>query len=262
MPQLASRNEIVPLSAEHEAYRALGHGGHDGIPLCFRVRGKLDLRAVQRALAQVLARHQPLRLRLVDTPEGVRQMFPPVKAQDCAIRETAPPDGVTAQEMALSLSIEPTDTQTHGALRTWLIRSDTETLLLVLINHLAVDSWSVWLFVTELWTCYGAATAGAEPPKLPAVPRYTDFVANQRVAASAWAPGQYEYWQRVSRDYCEPVIPPRPAVPAGPPDQPGRSDLVCVLPAGKMGRTQQSRRSGSTRSPSPGACLQPRVARS
>jgi pristinamycin I synthase-3/4 len=200
------------------------------------VAGELNLRAIKRALAQVLARHQPLRLRLVDTPEGVRQTFPPVKAQDCVIRETAPPDGVTAREVACSLSMEPTDMRTHGAVQTWLIRSDAETLLLLLVNHLAIDAWGASLLAVEMWTCYAAATAGAEPPELPAPPRYADFVATQRAAALAWAPGQHEYWQRVCRDFCEPVVPPRPAAPAGPPDQPGRSDLVCVLPPEKMCR--------------------------
>ena len=237
MPRLACPNEGVLLSAEQESYLGLDRNGHGAIPICFRVRGKLDLTALRRALARVMARHEPLRLRLLETPEGLRQLFPPVEAEDCIIRETTAADSVAAEDVARELAITPSDVRAHGPVRTWLIRSGpTDMLLLVLIDHLAFDGWSAGVFVKELWICYYAAITGTEPMPLPPVPRFTDYVAAQHAAASTWEPAQYEYWRRVSRDYCEPVARPRTSAPAGPPDQPGRSDLVCVLPAEQMDR--------------------------
>jgi hypothetical protein len=230
MPKLADPNETIPLSLEQESYLALGRGGHGAVPVCFRVRGKLDLPALQQALAKVLARHEPLRMRLLDTPEGRRQVFAPAQPQDYLVQERTAADSLTAQAVACELAAMPSDLRAHGPVRTWLIRSGpADMLLVVLIDHLSLDGWSAGIFSKELWTCYYAAITGKEPMQLPSAPRFTDFVAAQRATASTWTPAQYQYWRQVSHDYCEPVLQPRTSVPVGSPDQPGRSDLVCAV---------------------------------
>jgi Condensation domain len=237
VPSPACPDESILLSAEQESYLSLDRNGHGAVPICFRVRGKLDIPALQRALARVMARHEPLRMRLLDTPEGPRQLFPPTEAEDCMVQVRSAADGRAAEDVARELAITPSDVRAHGPVRTWLIRSGpADMLLLVLIDHLALDAWSASVFVRELWICYYAAVTGTEPMQLPPVPRFTDFVAAQHAAASTWEPAQYKHWRRVSRDYCEPVARPPAPAPVGPPDQPGRSDLVCVLPAEQMDR--------------------------
>jgi len=237
MPKLAGPDEAIPLSKEQESYLALGRAGHGTVPICFRVRGELDLPALQQALARVLARHEPLRMRLLDTPEGSRQVFPAGQPQDYLIRESAAADSLTAQDVACELAARPSDLRAHGPVRSWLIRSGpAEALLVVLIDHLSADGWSTGIFSKELWTGYYAASTGTEPLPLPPAPRFTDFVAAQQAGPSTWTPAQYQYWRQVSHDYCEPVLQPRIAAPVGAPDQPGRSDLVCAVSAERLGR--------------------------
>lgn len=226
--------EPLPLSAEQESYLGLGRNGHGALPVCFRIRGDLDVPALQRALSNVVARHQPLRMRLVDTPDGPRQVFPSSEADACVIDETTVEHIMAAEDLAARLAARPSDLRAHGPVRASLIRWDAADLLLVLLlDHLSSDAWSGFILGRELWTSYRAEAAGTES-QLPPAPLFSDYVTAQRAAATAWAPGQAEYWRRVSLDYCEPVDQPRPPGPPGAAGQPGRSDLVCGLDEDQM----------------------------
>ncbi|MGD0064936.1 MAG: condensation domain-containing protein [Streptosporangiaceae bacterium] len=233
----ADPNETIPLSKEQESYLTLGRDGHGAVPLCYRVRGKLDIPALQQALAEVAARHEPLRMRLLDTPEGLRQVFRPAEAEDWLVQEIIAADSLAAQDMACELAAVPSDLRAQGPVRTWLIRSGpADMLLVVLIDHLSIDGWSSGIFSKELWTRYYAASTGTESAPLPPAARFTDFVVTQRDCASSWTPAQYQYWRQVSQDYCEPVLQPRISAPVGSPEQPGRSDLVCAVSHEQLGR--------------------------
>lgn len=223
------RDELFPLSAEQESYLGLGRDGHGALPVCFYLRGELDSAALQRALSAVVARHQPLRMRLVDTPGGPRQMFPLSQARACVIQELTAADRATAQALAAELAARPSDLRAHGPVRAWLIRWDAaQVLFVLLLDHLASDAWSGFILARELWGGYRAELTGTAAP-LPPAPAFTDYVTAQRAAAAGWAPAQGEYWRRVSRDYCAPVDQPRGPGAPGAPGQPGRSDLVCGL---------------------------------
>jgi hypothetical protein len=220
----------IPLAAEQDGYLGLGRDGHGAVPLCFRVRARLQAPALERALAQVMVRHEPLRLRLVDTESGLRQVFPPAGPADYAVREITVPPGSTDLEVALDLATTPSDVRAHGPVRTWLIRSGPDdTTLLVLIDHLATDGWGATVFARELLAFYYAAVTGTEPPPLPTVPRYSEFAAAQHTGAPTWTPVQYKYWRRVIRDYCAPAGRVPPPAELGSPAQPARSDLVSRL---------------------------------
>jgi hypothetical protein len=237
MHKPASPDQAIALAEEQEAYLGLGRGRHGSAPICLRVRARLDIPTLKRALAQVLTRHEALRMRLVDTGGELRQLFPPLEPADYAVTELAVPPGSTALQAATELAMLESDLREHGPVRTWVIRSGPEdSLLLILIDHLAIDAWGATIFIRELWASYSAAATGSAPPRLPPVPRYTDFVAAQRAAAQTWTQPQYKYWRSVVRDYCAPVDQPRPPATLGAPDQPGRSDLVSGLAAGQLGR--------------------------
>jgi hypothetical protein len=229
MPGHAPLKEAVPLSLEQEAYIGLGRNGYGVVPICFRIGGELDLPALQRALNLVVARHEPLRMRLVDTPDGLRQVFQPTADEDCTIREIDTADGQTAQELAAELAEAPNGARLTGPLLSWLIRSGSgETLLLLLTDHLAIDGWSMGIFARELLSSYYAEVSGTGPVPLPAVYPYSDYIAGQ-LAEVDWAPGQYEYWRRVGHDYTRASFRRPVGDPVGPPDQRGRSDFNCVL---------------------------------
>jgi hypothetical protein len=232
--QAPEHDAPLPLSVEQESYLGLGRGGHGALPVCFRIRGELDRPVLQRALSKVVARHQPLRMRLLDTPGGPRQVFPLSEAEACVIEEVAVEHAAAAEATAARLAARPSDLRAHGPVRASLICwGAADMLLVLLLDHLASDAWSGFILGRELWTCYRAETAGTEP-RLPAAPRFSDYVTAQRAAAATWAPAQVEYWRRVSRDYCEPADPPGTPGAPGAPDQPGRSDLVCGLDEDQM----------------------------
>jgi Condensation domain len=239
----AYADELLPLSAEQEAFLGNDRNGHGAVPICFRVRGELDLGALQRALAWVVARHDVLRMRLVDTPDGLRQMFLPDEAQAFVIQQISAADGLTAAETAAGLAAEPNDLRTHGPVRAWLIGTGSDDqLVLMSIDHMAFDAWSIWTFSRELWTCYQAELSGTEP-ELPPAYQYASFVATQqRVGPASWPQAQHDYWRRVSREYCVPACAPQKWAPVDPADRPGRSDIVCNLgPEETAGLTEFAR---------------------
>jgi hypothetical protein len=230
MPEQDSQDNAIPLSAEQESY--LEHDdSHGAATLAFLVQGRLDLPSLRHALAAVVARHEPLRMRLTDTPEGTRQVFG--SAGEPVIDEIPVSDGAAAEEVARELALRHAELRAGGLVptRTWVIRwAPFEALLLVLIDPLATDTWGMSVFATDLWVCYHAAATRSGPPPLKPAPRYSDHVAAQR--AAAWAPAQHDYWQQVAGDYgaladsCA-----RPAAP-GDPGQPDRSDPTFTLSPG------------------------------
>ncbi len=237
MQKPARPDQAIALAEEQEAYLGLGRGGHGSVPICLRVRTRLDVPTLKRALAQVLGRHEALRMRLVDADGELRQRFPPLEAADYAVTEMAVPPGSTALKEATELAMLESDLHAHGPVRTWVIRSGPEdSTLLILIDHLAIDAWGGTIFIRELWGFYSAAATGSAPPRLPPVPSYADFVTAQRSGAQTWTQPQFKYWRSVVRDYCAPVDQPRPPAPLGAGDQPGRSDLVSGLAPSQLGR--------------------------
>jgi hypothetical protein len=230
VPEQDCQDNAIPLSAEQESY--LEHDdSHGAATLAFRVQGRLDLPSLRHALAAVVARHEPLRMRLTDTPEGTRQVFG--SAGEPVIHEIPVSDGAAAEELGRELALRHAELRAGGLApaRTWLIRwAPFEALLLVLIDPLATDTWGMSVFATELWICYHAAATRSGPPPLKPAPRYSDHVAAQR--AATWAPAQRDYWQQVARDYCAQADPcARPDAP-GDPGQPDRSDLTFTLSPG------------------------------
>lgn len=224
----------IPLTTEQESYLRWGRDRLGAVPVFFRLYGELDVPALGRALTRVLSRHESLRMRLLDTPDGVRQVFPRAEAENCAIQVTTAVDGQTLEDVAARLAGGPIDLRAHGPVRAWLVRSGEDMLLVLLLNHMAVDAWSVGIFSKELLICYRAEVTGTDP-KLPAAPRFSDYVLARQADQTPWSPAQHEYWRRVSRDYCERAAVPAISAPVGSPDQPGRSDLVCGLSADQMG---------------------------
>ena len=227
MPEQGSQENAIPLSAEQESY--LEHDdSHGAVTLAFLVQGRLDLPALRNALAAVVARHQPLRMRLTDTPEGTRQVF--ASAGEPLIDELPASDGAAAEKVARELALRHAELRAGGPgpVRTWIIRwAPFEALLLVLIDPLATDTWGMSVFATELWICYHAAATGSGPAPLKPAPRYSDHVAAQR--AATWAPAQHDYWRQVAGDYCAQAGSCARPDASGDPGQPDRSDPTFTL---------------------------------
>jgi amino acid adenylation domain-containing protein len=183
------------------------------VPNLIRLRGKLDVAALSRALAAVAARHEPLRTRLaaagdghpvllIDPPGGPGQ---PDLAGGLTDYAGLPPDAA-AQELAGLAdreALRPFHLGDDHPLRARLIRMTAAEHALVLVAHqTAVDDRSLGVLVADLAALYRAEVTG-EPAGLPVLPaRFADVAAAQReFLAGPEAAGLADYWRTALAGY-------------------------------------------------------------
>ncbi|HEX7312965.1 MAG TPA: amino acid adenylation domain-containing protein [Pyrinomonadaceae bacterium] len=154
-----------------------------------RLRGALDVHALERALAEVVRRHDSLRTTFEEV-EGRPVQIVHAHAEVRLVARDAGRDGEAeaAARRPFELSREP-------PLRPILLRhaADEHTLLLVL-HHIVCDGWSLANLFKELSALYGAFKEG-RPTSLPPLPvQYADFAEWQLRSASAYD-AQLDYWR-------------------------------------------------------------------
>ncbi|MFI2209289.1 amino acid adenylation domain-containing protein [Streptomyces sp. NPDC020141] len=201
--------------------RLLGEdSSYNTVPLAVRLHGPLDPALFDRALGEVVRRHEVLRTRfpVVDgEPRPVVDPPGPVHAERTDLRGAADPraeaDAIVREHRA-----DPLDAARGPLLTARLLRTgDEEHVLALLMHHLVTDGWSDDVFVREIAELYRAYAAGAVP-ELPEPPvQYADFAAWQRDRLSgARLEGLLDHWRGALADAPAalelPLDGPRPAV--------------------------------------------------
>jgi amino acid adenylation domain-containing protein len=203
----ADREQRLPLSLAQQRLWFLDQLDHTAstayhLPAALRLRGKLDVSALQATLDRLVARHENLRTHFV-TIDGVpyQQIGPehigfslhrvdlrdlPVDDREAAIA------AVTAAEAcaAFDLSAGPL---IRGQL---LAIAEDEHVLLVTQHHIISDGWSLGILVREVAALYTAFHRGAADPLPPLEIQYADYAQWQR----SWLKGeeltrQVEFWR-------------------------------------------------------------------
>lgn len=202
-------------------------------PLAFRMRGTLDVDALQRALDEIVRRHEVLRWSF-RTVGGRPEIAVAPEAHVPLQRAELPGDGpAPVLRWAAAFREQPFDLAAGPLLRAALIRTAPADLaLIVSVHHIVFDGGSFDVFVRELGALYAAHSAG-RPSPLPELPRqYGDLVADdQRRLESGGLDSQIAYWRR-QLDGAPPAIElPQPG------DEPGEGTgddravaAECVLP--------------------------------
>ena len=139
------------------------------LPLALRIRGPLDVPALERALTGIVDRHEVLRTRFTAV-DG--EPVPCVDAPGGALLERIEAAG--AEELFASQLARPLDLSAQRPLRMTLARiAPDEHLLLIVVHHIAVDGWSWDVLLRELSAGY-RGEAVAEPEL-----QYGDFARAQ-----------------------------------------------------------------------------------
>lgn len=183
------RPDGLPLSFEQERIwhlGLLGTGGAAG-PLCraARLRGELDLPALERSLRELVRRHEILRthIRSVDgRPQQViaAEREVPLPTVDLSAEGGGPAD--CGLERRLRDEAErPFNPASGDLFRALLVRlGPSDHVFMVSMHPIVADGPSLDLLLRELWTCYSAFREGGQPA-LPALTlQFADHALRER----------------------------------------------------------------------------------
>ncbi|MES9542261.1 amino acid adenylation domain-containing protein [Actinomadura sp. NPDC000600] len=180
----AERPDVVPLSYAQQRLwflnRFEGAPATFNMPIALRLEGALDLAALRAALADVAARHEPLRTIFPDRSGTARQLvLDPADARprlDVAeVDESALPAALAATVgQGFDLSVEP-------PLRARLFAlGDGAHVLMLVLHHIAADGWSMAPLARDVILAYAARAEGREPQWAPLPVQYADYTLWQR----------------------------------------------------------------------------------
>jgi amino acid adenylation domain-containing protein len=178
--------------------------GELNVQTLLRLRGPLDLAALEAAVGTVAERHEVLRGRF-EVRDGVpvqvpQPLHPPVHVTD--LTGLADADLMAKAESVAAAEIAaPIDLTAPPLLRVRVIRLRAEDQLLVIVVHHAVmDGWSWRVLREELAIAYTAHLAGREP-ELPDLPvSYGDVAYWQQNRDPAALQQDLEFWREQLAD--------------------------------------------------------------
>ncbi len=172
------------------------------VPGATRMVGHLDLDALQRALTEIVRRHESLRTTFVmknGLPHQVIAPAQPVVLEVINLESLAEAEREAEMlRLATAEARKPFDLEKGPLFRCFLIRlKENEHVLVLNIHHIVTDGWSMGVFTRELIALYEAYSQGKSSP-LPELPiQFADFAIWQR----KWLQGgrlqqQLSFWEK------------------------------------------------------------------
>ncbi len=200
----------VPMSFAQELLWLLeqanpGMHGYN-VPRTARLRGALDIPALERALTEVVARHEVLRSTFDSIDGELQQVVAPPGLVALQVFDLRTKPEETREEKAVALvrelSRRPFDLTRDSQLRCTLIRlADDDSVLLLESHHVASDAWSRNILLRELATLYDSFAAGKAPDLPPVALQYGDFALWQRQLLEGKRLDELlDYWRKQLRD--------------------------------------------------------------
>jgi amino acid adenylation domain-containing protein len=184
----APRTGPVPLSFAQERLwflQRLEGGSFYNVPSALRLTGALDVPALERALGEVMRRHQALRTTFRETAGVAEQVIAPFAGYSIPVHDLTPLDGEAREAEVLRRvrddAAEPFDLATGPLLRAALLRlAAGEHVLLLNLHHVVSDGWSMGVLFRELAALYGAYREGRPSPLPELAVQYADYAVWQR----------------------------------------------------------------------------------
>lgn len=162
-----------------------------------RIRGDLDVNALQSALEQLVARHESLRStfhvvngepiqRVHDSMDGIFRVVDSSALDDDALREQLAKDAHASFDLEAGPVI-------RAALH---LTRDKSHVLLLAMDHIVTDFWSMTVLARELLMLYEANKNNSQL-ELPALPaRYSDYVRwEAAMLESERGEKHWDYWR-------------------------------------------------------------------
>jgi amino acid adenylation domain-containing protein len=165
-----------------------------------QVDGALDRRALERAFAALIARHEALRtvfvtiagepMQKVAEPGELPFTFVDLRARAELERRS------TLEQIAQQHVARPFELEQGPLVRLLSVQlAEREHALVLALHHIVADGWSLNVLVSELAELYAAELAGRVPSLSPLAIQYADFAFWQRRWMEATRTPQLAYWR-------------------------------------------------------------------
>ncbi|HST61552.1 MAG TPA: amino acid adenylation domain-containing protein, partial [Longimicrobium sp.] len=199
------RTAALPLSFAQERLWFLDQLEADSafynIPAALRIGGPLDAGALERALGEIIRRHEALRTVFPRVHGAPAQVVVPFADFTLPVEDLSGLDDAAREadvrRRAAEEAARPFDLATGPLVRASLLRlAEDDHVLLLCMHHIVSDGWSRDVLFRELGALYDAFVRGGESP-LPALAvQYADFAVWQReYLRGAVLDRQIAYWK-------------------------------------------------------------------
>jgi Condensation domain/TubC N-terminal docking domain len=198
-----SRLERAPLAfsqlAHWHQYKLSERRAIRQIASATRIRGRLNVEVLQKSIAEVVRRHDALRTRIValdgvPVQEIAESSSPELEFDDLTVISDS--DRETQVRLLIDKHIlEQIDVAADPLFRVWLLRiRDDEHVLIMAIEHMASDGFSLNILIHELFTAYIQGLKG-QAFSLPEVPiQFAEYAVRQRNSLQSWLEEHGAYW--------------------------------------------------------------------
>ncbi|PSB57478.1 hybrid non-ribosomal peptide synthetase/type I polyketide synthase, partial [Chamaesiphon polymorphus] len=199
---IASRNDL-PLSLAQQRLwfldRLEPNSAFYNMPAAVRLRGRVQIAALEQTLQTIIDRHEVLRTNFgSDEGQPVQTIHPQIDWQMTVIPIASNPDPAAIQHQIAAAAQQPFRLDSDPPIRATLWEvSPTESILLLVLHHIIADGLSMAVLVEEIAAIYPALCLGYAH-QLPPVPmQYADFAKWQR----QWLQGevlqtQLDFWKQ------------------------------------------------------------------
>jgi acyl carrier protein len=201
----AERPRHIPLSAAQERLWLVHELEPDSpvhnVSVVHHLAGPLDAHALERALGEVVGRHESLRTTFAVVDGRPVQVIAPAAAFCLArVDRSSLPDSDWMEEVRRSAAVEartPFDLQRGPLLRCKLLgHTPQEHALVVTLHHIIADRWSLGILAQEVSSLYAALLAGDPSPLAHPPGQYAAFGEwQQEWLRGADADKQRAYWK-------------------------------------------------------------------
>ena len=172
------------------------------IPSVLRIKGRLNIEALEKSFNEIIKRHEVLRTVFGEEKGEAHQIIlPELQLPLEHIDLTQIPEQDREKEflrLAVEESLKPFNLATGPLLRVTLLKLGAQEFgLFVTMHHIVSDNWSTGLFVHEIMRLYEAFVTGKAHNLPPLKVQYADFAVWQR----KWLAGktlekQLDYWRK------------------------------------------------------------------
>src|SRR5205085_9451638 len=177
----------------------LKHNSVYNIATARRLRGPLDFHTLERALAEIIRRHETLRTRIEVEDGRPLALINALEAFHLEVVDLSELEESErgAQKQARREADREFELERGGLLRAKLLRlEEQEHVLLVTMHHIISDGWSMGLLFNELSALYNAFSKGERSPLEELEIQYADYAVWQRQYLSAERMArEVNYWR-------------------------------------------------------------------